>query len=236
MQNLIFLDTETTGNEIGKDRLCQVCYKVDGEIKTEYFKPPIPMSVKSMSITHITNEMVEDKKSFIGSDMAKDLSKLLSDGILVAHNAKFDIAMLEAEGLSVPKNICTLRVSRFMDKENAIPEYNLQYLRYYLKLNIEGTAHNAEDDVKVLHALFLRLVTKMIVEEGSEEAAIEKMIDISSKPTIFSRFNFGKHKDRMIEEVLKVDKGYLEWLLKTKLENPDNEEDWIHTLKHYLGR
>ncbi len=236
MQKLIFLDTETTGNEIGKDRLCQVCFQVGPEIKAEYFKPPLPMSVKSMSITHITNEMLEDKKAFADSAMRDELAKLLSEGILVAHNAKFDIAMLEAEGLDVPKNICTLRVARALDRENAIPEYNLQYLRYYLGLDIDGTAHDAQGDVKVLHGLFQRLLTKMIVEEGTEEKAIEKMIDISSKPTLFNRFNFGKYKDRMIEEILQVDKGYLEWLLKTKLENADNEEDWVYTLKYYLAK
>jgi exodeoxyribonuclease X len=236
MKKLIFLDTETTGNEIGKDRLCQVCFQVGPDIKAEYFKPPLPMSVKSMSITHITNEMLADKKAFADSDMRDELSKLLSEGILVAHNAKFDIAMLEAEGLSVPKNICTLRVARALDRENAIPEYNLQYLRYYLGLDIDGTAHDAQGDVKVLHGLFQRLLTKMIVEEGTEEKAIEKMIDISSKPTLFNRFNFGKYKDRMIEEILQVDKGYLEWLLKTKLENADNEEDWIYTLKYHLAK
>lgn len=235
-EQLIFLDTETTGNEIGTDRLCQVCFKVGEAIHTEYFKPPLPMSVKSMSITHITNEMLTDKPAFAESTMSVELQKLLNDGVLVAHNAKFDIAMLEAEGISVPKNICTLRVARYLDKESAIPEYNLQYLRYYLKLDIEGTAHNAEDDVKVLHALFLRLVTKMIAEEGTEEAAIAKMVEVSSQPSLFSRFNFGKHKDKTIEDVLRVDRGYLEWLLKTKLENPDNEEDWIHTLHYYLDK
>ena len=176
MEKLIFLDTETTGNELGKDRLCQVCYKNEAGLKTEYFKPPLPMSVKSMSITHITNKMLEDKKSFEGSEMQKELKKLLKDGILVAHNAKFDIAMLEAEGVEVPKYICTLRVARFLDKENKIPEYNLQFLRYFLDLDVDAHAHDAEDDVKVLHALFNRLLDKVKDEMGSEEKAIEKMM------------------------------------------------------------
>jgi exodeoxyribonuclease X len=233
---LIFLDTETTGNEIKTDRLCQVCYEVDGVIKTNFFKPPLPMSVKSMSITHITNKMLEDKEVFIGSKTAGELQKVLVDGVLVAHNAKFDIAMLESEGLSVPKNICTLRIARYLDKENKIPEYNLQYLRYYLDLDIDGTAHNAEDDVKVLYALFQRLLAKMIIETGTEESAIERMIEVSKLPTLFSKFNFGKYKDRLIDEVARADRRYLEWLLNSKLENADNEEDWIFTLRHYLEK
>ena len=30
------------------------------------------------------------------------------------------------------------------------------------------------------------------------EKAIEKMIDISKTPTIFNKFNFGKHKDKTV--------------------------------------
>ncbi len=236
MEKLIFLDTETTGNELDKDRLCQVCYKNNCEVKVEYFKPTLPMSVKSMSITHITNKMLEDKKCFEGSEMQKELKKLLKDGILVAHNAKFDIAMLEAEGLKVPKFICTLRVARYLDKENKIPEYNLQFLRYYLDLDVDAHAHEAEDDVKVLHALFLRLLDKVKEEIPDEEKAIEKMIEISATPTLFNKFNFGKYKDKTLEEVARTDKRYLEWLLGEKLKNEAGDEDWIYTLKHYLGR
>ena len=246
MEKLIFLDTETTGNELGKDRLCQVCYENFCEVKTEYFKPPLPMSVKSMSITHITNKMLEDKKCFEGSEMQKELQKLLKDGILVAHNAKFDIAMLEAEGITVPKFICTLRVARFLDKENKIPEYNLQFLRYYLDLDVDAHAHDAEDDVKVLHALFQRLLDKVKEEikdheksadlVASEDKAIERMIEISATPTLFYKFNFGKYKDKTLAEVSKTDKRYLEWLLGEKLKNEAGDEDWIYTLKHYLGK
>lgn len=236
MEKLIFLDTETTGNEIGKDRLCQVCYKNEKGFNTEYFKPPLPMSVKSMSITHITNKMLEDKMCFEGSVMQKDLKNILKDGVLVAHNAKFDISMLNAEGIEVPKHICTLRVARALDKEGVIPEYNLQFLRYYLDLDIDAHAHDAEDDVKVLYALFQRLLDKIKAEGITEEEAIEKMVDISSKPTLYSMFNFGKHAGKKVEEVAKTDKGYLEWLLKSKLENSPDDEDWIYTLRHYLDK
>ena len=42
-------------------------------------------------------------------------------------------------------------------------------------------------------------------------------------------------KDRLCqEEVLKSDKGYLEWLLNQKLTSGDQDEDWIYTLQYYL--
>lgn len=226
MPELIFLDTETTGNEPKTDRLCQVCYEVGGKVRTEYFKPPVPISVKAMSITHITNKMVENAEVFSQSEMKRELEGLLKEGVLVAHNALFDIAMLKNEGLEVPRFICTLRVARYLDKENKIPEYNLQYLRYHLGLEVEGEAHDAETDVRVLKALFERL---------SKKVSVEEMIEISAKPTLFGLMNFGKHKGKTVAEVAGIDRAYLEWLLAQKLVNEEGEEDWIYTLKHYLG-
>lgn len=235
MEELIFLDTETTGNDLLNDRLCQVCYKTSDGIYSGYFKPPIPVSVKSMSITNITNKMLEDKEVFRGSAMKKDLENRLTGGILVAHNAKFDCAMLEAEGMAVPRRICTLRVARHLDPNNLIPEYGLQYLRYYLDLETEeAIAHSAEGDVKVLCALFDRLLAKMEKEGLSKEKAIAEMLDVSSRPSLFRLFNFGKYKDRKIEEVVKTDRGYLQWMLDKKLEEGSQDEDWIHTLEYFL--
>ena len=239
--NLIFLDTETTGNDVVKDRLVQVCYKLrDEKPKVEYFKAPLPMSVKAMSITHITDKMLADKGPFETSQMRKDLEFLLAGGVLVAHNAKFDVAMLEAEGVKVSRFICTLRVARFLDAKNLIPEYNLQFLRYYMGLEIEGNPHDAEGDVNVLVAVFERLYKKILKVEnppaGGEEVVINKMIEISSKPYLFTFFNFGKYKDKKIEEVVKTDRGYLEWLLNQKTIDGGMDEDWIYTLKYYLGK
>ena len=233
MQELIFLDTEATGNEPSKDRLCQVCYKTSRGVQIGYFKPSLPVSVKAMSITHITNKMLEDKEPFANSVMKNDLQTLLKDGVLVAHNALFDIAMLKAEGVEVPRFICTLRLARHLDQENKIPEYNLQFLRYFLDLEIDGHAHDAEGDVLVLEGVFNRLFAKMRETATSDEEVINRMIDISSQPTLFKYLNFGKYKGKSIAEVLETDRRYLEWLLAQKT-NGEVDEDWVFTLNHYV--
>lgn len=233
---LIFLDTETTGNEPATDRISQVCYKIDDAIRTEYFKPPIPISVKAMSVTHITNKMVADKPEFSGSAMQKDLQELLKENILVAHNAPFDIAMLKNEEVETPHFIDTLRLARHLDTEAVIPEYNLQFLRYYLDLEIpEANAHDAEGDVLVLEGIFNRLKAK-VEKTYPDVDPIEKMIEISSTPTLMRKFTFGKHKGLLVEEVLKTDRGYLEWLRKQKIQDgvEGQDDDWLYTLEHYL--
>ncbi len=232
---LLFLDTETTGNDVSKDRLCQICYHADGKTVNSLFRPPVPISIKAASITHITDKMVADKPPFKGSPEYAELESLLKDHVLVAHNSKFDIAILEAEGLKVPRFICTLRVARALDAENFFEEYNLQFLRYAMGLEIEGSAHDAEGDVNVLRGVFDRLFRKVRAGTATDDEAIGKMIEISSHPSLFKKFTFGKCKGMTLEEVAKKDRSYLEWMLKEKQKAPENEEDWIYTLNHYLG-
>lgn len=233
--NLIFLDTETTGNDLEKDRLCQVAYKKGKKMETQNFKPPIPISVKAMSITHITNKRVEKEKSFQGSKFAKDLEKTLQDNIMVAHNAKFDIAMLSNENLKVPQFICTLRLARYLDGEQKIPEYNLQFLRYYYEVEVEVDPHSAEGDVIVLEAIFNHLfkIAQEKAPKASEEEIVKRMIDISANPVLIKKFTFGKYNGEKVEDIVRKDRQYLNWLKRTK-EEEGTDEDWLYTLKHYL--
>lgn len=236
MKQLVFLDTETTGNNLLTDHLFEVCYSTGGDIKQEMFKPPVAISVKAQSITHVTNKMVADKPSFADSQMKKDLQILFKDHVLVAHNAKFDIAMLAKEDIQVPEYICTLKVARYLDEDGMIPEYNLQYLRYHHELEIEAHSHDAKSDVMVLEGVFKKLLATMMEQtEGDEEKAIEKMIDVSKNPFLVKRFNFGKYKDQLVKDVYYADKKYLEWLLLSMEQNDRDNDDWIFTLKSILN-
>jgi exodeoxyribonuclease X len=86
-----------------------------------------------------------------------------------------------------------------------------------------------------LVGLFDRLFSKMRENFPTDEVAIQEMIEISSRPTLFKTFIFGKYKGKPIEEVVQSDRGYLEWLYNQKLAtNEDTDEDWIYTLEHYL--
>ena len=73
-------------------------------------------------------------------------------------------------------------------------------------------------------------------EKLDDEKVIEKMIEVSSHPSLLKYINFGKHNGKEISEIAKFDRGYLEWLLAQKLESDQVDEDWIYTLKHHLGK
>lgn len=238
MNKLIFFDTETTGNE-EKDFLVQIAYKSGNEIFTGLYKPEIKIPPEASAVHHITNKMVEGKSSFKESEDSKKIKQLFEDkdSIVIAHNAPFDLMIIKKENIIPNKFICTLRVARELDPEGKIERYNLQYLRYLLDIEVEAVAHDAMGDVLVLEKLFERLKNKIMKEENlTEEKAIEKMVEISSHPSLLRTFSFGKHNGKKIEEVLATDRGYLEWLLAQKLESDQIEDDWIYTLKHHLEK
>ena len=169
----------------------------------------------------------------------EQIKKLFEDKgtIVVAHNAPFDLIMIKKEGIEPQKFICTLRVARYLDPEEKIERYNLQYLRYLLEIEVDATAHDALGDVLVLEQLFERLRKKLVENERlGDDEALEKMIEISGHPSLLHTFKFGKHNGKRIEEVMRTDKGYLEWLLEQKLNGDGIDEDWIYTLKHYLRK
>lgn len=235
-RKLLFFDTETTGNT-PDDFLCQIAYKEGEKSACELFKPPKEIPVEAMVVHHITNKMVAEKPTFQYSEIHKDLHEKAHDNVTVfiAHNYSFDQGMLKKEGIMPELSICTLRVARALDEEGVIPSYKLQYLRYFLDIEIEATAHDALGDVLVLEKLFERLLKK-ICEKNSvdEDAGVEFMLDISSKPSIIKKINFGKHNGKTVEEVSKIAPDYLAWLYQEKKKSPQGEEDWLYTLEKYV--
>lgn len=237
--NLIFLDTETTGVE-KEDRLFQVAYEFLGEEKNELFLPPLSISTEASETTHFVDADIADKQKFVDSEMKKELSEIFSnlENILIAHNAKFDIAMLEKENLKTGKFIDTYKLAQYLDPDAKIPAYRLQYLRYFLKLEVaDAQAHDALGDIRVLKALFERLFEKMKKTGQETTEILKEMIAISQKPILIKKFNFGKHKGKFVKDIAQSDRGYLEWLNREKQKDVakgEIDEDWIFTLDKYL--
>lgn len=234
---ILLLDTETT--DIDNARLVQLAYKnmATGAIVNEYFKPPVPISFGSMAVHHITNEMVADKPVFVQSAHFAQLADFLKDGVVVAHNAPFDIQVLRNEGIIVPTHIDTLRVARHVLPTS---QHALQYLRYALGLKVAPvTAHDALGDILVLEALYEHLV-KAVAEKYSltnGDEITKKMIALTRTPVLLTTLGFGKYRGKTYEEVAKFDPGYLEWLLGSESQKKveDQNEELVYTLKHYLG-
>lgn len=242
---LLFLDTETTGLSEA-DQLIQVAYVnsifdskwIKGEPVNEYFKPSVEINLQAMSIHHITEEMVKDKPLFENSDVQKSLCEKMHDHIVVAHNAPFDIRVLKKAGVTVFRYIDTLQVAKHVFPD--LPCYTMQYLKYYTKCylqigNDHAKAHDALGDINVLYQLFLHIHYNFI-KGDSVEAKINSMIELSTKPITLKTFSFGKYKDRLIEDVRKIDIGYLRWLYDSETQKLLNEQntDLVYTLEQIV--
>jgi len=235
--NLLFLDTETTGLGEGA-RMVQVAFKssLSQEIVHGKFKPPVPIEIGAMAIHHITNKEVESLEGFDDSYIKEALVSLLKKTVLVAHNAPFDIGILENEGLNVPEFIDTLVCAKHLIKSE---RHSLQYLRYFLELDVEAQAHDAVGDIIVLEKLYEKLENAAAIkfELDNEEKIHEKMMELSNMPVLIENFSFGKHKGKTFEEVASEDRGYLEWLLKSETGKPkwNQKKELVYTLEHHLN-
>ncbi len=229
---LLFLDVETTG--LGEeDRLIEVGYRAEGYYPiSQRFKAAVPVKIGAMAVNHITNAMLENCESFEDSLMKQDIVGFAAAGaVLVAHNAPFDLKMLEKEGIVFDKFIDTKKMSHALDLDMDMESHRLQYLRYYYGVELPNAeAHTAEGDISVLEAVFVAL------RERLGNPSIEELIELSARPVLYTKFKFGKYNGNYIADVASVNPGYLEYLLSEKKKSSDvNEVDWIYTLEHYLN-
>lgn len=211
-QLLRVVDTETTGLDTAKDKICQIAtldLLVDGkDIKrgeswSSYFNPEIPIPAIASAIHDITDKTVKDAPLI--SVMLPQIRQYLQRGdpaALVAHNAGYDHAMIGDTG-KVPW-IDTWKVAVILWPD--APSHKNTVLRYWLNLWIGddlSKAHNAAVDVIITGALVRRMLAR--------GATIEEMIDVSGRPVHLPRLHFGEHRGKPIAE---VPSDYLQWILR----------------------
>ena len=236
---LTFLDFETTGTG-SDDKICSIASLISDAEKMELYYDLVnegkKIPPKASSINNITNEMIKEKPPLKESQSFAMLIKSLEEGaILVAHNLPFELQMLACVGVDVQtETIDTLRCCRHLIPD--LESYALNFLRYEMKLykkektlskelGLEAAClmpHNAQSDV---------IITKLLYDELLELASQEEMLKLSHKPVLLQKFEFGKYAGRYIEEIAMMDRGYLEWMLRS-LE--DLGEDMRYTLEYYL--
>ena len=224
----IVMDTETTSPNYNEAEVIELGFVLKVEDEWEQFdelhKPSEPITPEISAVTNITNRMVEDKISF--KDAMEDLDKIMDalgtpdDSIIVAHNVRYDKGVFDA---GYPESsvcnypwVCTLRMARklFLDDET-VTQYNLPYLRYRFDLDLPDDLawHRASVDALVTAKLFEFLLDeaeKQGIFEGYDDKR-QRLIDWQAEPIIYTKMQFGKHKD---EEMKDVPTSYWAWALK----------------------
>lgn len=256
LKPLAFIDLETTGVDIIKDRIVQIAIlKVfpDGreELKNQIINPTIPIP-PTVSLVHgIYDEDVKDAPTF--SEIAVDYLNFLDDSDLAGFNSnKFDIPLLVEEflraGLCLKlsgRNLVDVQsIFHTMERRNLRAAY-----RFYCGQDLEG-AHDAAVDIRATYQVFKAQIQRYENVEYSNDGSLVPVpitndIKVLSQLNIFNfldpsnkliydeqkqaiLFNFGKYKGQSLLEVFSKDPGYYDWMM--------NKGDFSLSTKKVLKR
>jgi DNA polymerase-3 subunit epsilon len=224
---IVFFDLETTGINIAVDKVVEISIlKVfpngNKESKTWLVNPEIAIPQESSDIHGITNEKVVAEPTF--KELASKINEMIADSDLAGFNSnRFDIPLLAEElmraGIDFDmKNRKAIDVQViFHKKEQRTLGAGYQF---YCGKELEG-AHGAEADTNATYEILLAQLDKYedignTVDALSEFSTHGKRADFAGFILMNDKdqeiFSFGKYKGRTVEEVLKENPGYNNWI------------------------
>lgn len=224
---LAFFDLETTGTDFVKDRIIEISIlrlNTDGTetVKTARLNPGIPIPVESSKIHGIYDEDVITAPTF--KDMAQEFYDLLDPCDLAGFNSnKFDIPLLLEEFIRVGLSFA-IDNRALIDVHRIYMQYekrNLETAYQFYCNKVLNNAHSAEADTRATYEVMMAQLEKYndlqadirYLHDFTNE---EKFLD-SGRRFIFTNgkpcFHFGKYKGRPVEDVLRTDPGYYNWMM-----------------------
>lgn len=223
----ICLDCETTGLDPFQDRIVEVAVtrftlnSTLAEFET-LIDPQMAISETSISIHHITPEMVAGKPTI--DKVLPEILYLIGNHIIVGHGIGFDIELLinAAERHQIPctlknnRSLDTLRMARFYGES---PINSLEHLRKHFNIESEG-AHRAMSDVIVNIEVFKYLAKRF--------KTTDQIFDALSRPIMFKLMPLGKYKGRPLKE---IPIEYLLWAARQEF-----DQDLLFSLRSEVNR
>jgi len=184
----VVFDLETTGLISVKDQIIEIgAVKVAGGEITDRFStfvnPGRPLPEKIVKLTGITDNMVKDAPEISG--VLKDFLDFISDAVLVAHNAGFDMGFLEQSMRyqdleSDFTYVDTVALSRVLLPN--LSKYKLDTVAAALKISLENH-HRAVDDALATAEIFLKFVD-MLKERGITDLTHLNQFGVSNPNTV----------------------------------------------------
>jgi len=225
---LIVFDLETTGISISNDRIVEIaCIKVhpDGREDTLHkrINPGMPIPAEVTAIHGISDADVANEPKF--EEVARDLATYMQGCDFAGFNSnKFDFPMLVEEFLRAGvdfdvenrKFIDAQRIFHMMEPRNLSAAY-----RFYCDKNLEN-AHSAVADTRATWEIIQSQITrypqlKNTIDELGKVSGQNNLVDLAGRMIYNAEgkevFNFGKHRNKMVEEVFKKEPGYYQWMM-----------------------
>lgn len=227
---IVFFDLETTGVDITHDRIVEISIiKVlpnGQEIeKTRRVNPGIPIPAEATAVHHITDEDVANEPTF--RQIAKSLANEIAGCDMAGYNSnRFDIPMLDQEFQRAGVKFDFSKV-RFVDVQNIFHKKEQRTLvaayRFYCGKELDG-AHSANADTRATLEVLKAQLDRYDdlpndIDELSKFSQLNRNVDFMGR-LIYNDddrevINFGKHKGKLAEEVLKKEPNYYDWIMKS---------------------
>ena len=224
---ICFFDLETTGVNVAKDRIVEISIlKVfpngNKESKTWLVNPERPIPAETTDVHGITDEKVANEPTF------KQLSSVIYDMIkgcdLAGFNSnRFDIPLLAEELLRAEvdfdmKSAVAVDVQTIfhkMEQRTLVAAY-----KFYCDKDLKD-AHSAEADTEATYEVLkaqldkypeLENDTKWLAEFSSRKRFADYAGFIAFNKDGDEVFSFGKHKGKLVTQVLADEPGYFGWI------------------------
>lgn len=225
---ICFFDLETTGINISKDKIVEISIlKVhpDGK-ETSYTKRVNPeMKIpEEVTLVHgISDEDVADAPTF--KEIAKEVYSLIKDSDLGGFNSnRFDIPVLAEEMLRADIDF-DMKSNKSIDVQTIFHKMEQRTLsaayKFYCGKNLDD-AHSAEADTLATYEILKSQLDRYEDLENdanflAEFSSRKKFADFAGF-IVFNKngeecFSFGKHKGKLVTEILDKEPGYFGWIL-----------------------
>lgn len=227
---IIFFDLETTGVNITRDRIIEISYhKVypNGreETKTMKINPEMPIPPQSTAIHGISDADLVDCPTF--KEVAKEIARDFEGCDIAGYNSnRFDVPLLGEEFLRADVDIDLMR-HKAVDVQVIFHKMEQRTLSaaYQFYCNKDLTdAHSAEADTLATYEILQAQLDKYPSLENDIDflatyTTQNKNVDYAGRFVYNDKgeetINFGKHKGKTIEEVLRTDHGYYGWIMQS---------------------
>ena len=225
---LAFIDLETTGTNLGTDRIIEIAIiKIlpDGtrSVKRKLINPEIPIPQASTDIHGITDAMVKEAPFF--RQVAHELKQMLDHCDLAGYNSnRFDIPLLMEEFLRSQVDF-DMKGRRMVDVQKIFHQMEQRTLsaayRFYCNKNLEN-AHSAEVDASATYEILEAQIEKYpslgnTVDSILKATGEDVIVDFARRFIMdngIEVFNFGKFKGRAVADVLRSEPQYYDWMMK----------------------
>jgi DNA polymerase III subunit epsilon len=226
---IAFFDLETTGVNVGLDRIVEISIlkiNPDGtqESKTKRVNPEMPIPHEVSLIHGIYDKDVANEPTF--KQIASSLNQFLLNTDLAGYNSnKFDIPVLVDEFLRVGIDF-DIKGRRLVDVQNIFHKKEQRTLaaayKFYCSKELIN-AHTAEADVTATYEVLLSQLDKYD-DLQNDVAFLHEFSNSSRNVDLAGRivyneskeevFNFGKYKSQKVSDVFAKDPSYYDWMLK----------------------